>query len=189
MIRSRRLLGARGFTLIEVMIVVGIIGILAVIGLFSYRKFLDTTHITEATHMVAAIREGQERYKAEVGTYADISTSITSTYPSSTPGNFKENWGGTCTVCNSGVSFATISVQTSDPVQFGYATVAGDETHSASTRVGVLTMNGKSVDLSPLTGTKWYVVYARDDADGDGVYTQVLGSSGSSNILIDETSP
>src|ERR1700704_5781492 len=45
----------QGFTLIELMIVVAIIGILAVLAIFGVRKYLATSKTAEATNSIGAI--------------------------------------------------------------------------------------------------------------------------------------
>ena len=42
----------RGFTLIEMMVVVVIVGILAMLAVVGYRKLVQTAHVSEATNMV-----------------------------------------------------------------------------------------------------------------------------------------
>src|SRR5579859_5940761 len=97
----------RGFTLVELMIVVAIIAILAVLALVGYRKMVSSSHTAEATHVVQAIRVAQESYRSETQQYASISKDITlgNLYPQASPagntsqagtGNVKTAWGAPC---------------------------------------------------------------------------------------------
>src|SRR5580700_12320022 len=65
---------SRGFTLIELMIVVAIIGVLSLLAVVGYRKLIQTSHVTEATGMVQNIRIAQEAYHSETQQYAYLSS-------------------------------------------------------------------------------------------------------------------
>lgn len=58
-----------GFTLIELMIVVAIIGFLAIIAIPSYKKFLAKAKRTEAHMNLGALATAEKIYHAEHGTY------------------------------------------------------------------------------------------------------------------------
>jgi len=55
----------RGFTLIELMIVVAIISVLAVVAGTAYRKYADKARSSEVFAMFGEIRAKEEGYRAE----------------------------------------------------------------------------------------------------------------------------
>jgi len=63
-----------GFTLIEVMIVVVIIGILAAVAVPSYRDYITRSKITEATATLANLRIRMEQYYQDNRNYGTTAT-------------------------------------------------------------------------------------------------------------------
>lgn len=66
-----------GFTLIELMIVVGIIGILAAVAYPSYRDYVLRGQLVDATNGLASFRAEMERHFQDNRTYATVGTFTT----------------------------------------------------------------------------------------------------------------
>lgn len=69
---SKRASLARGFTLIEVMIVVAIVAILAAIAIPSYRDYILRGQLVDATQGLSAMRADMERYFQDNRTYQAV---------------------------------------------------------------------------------------------------------------------
>jgi type IV pilus assembly protein PilE len=72
-----------GFTLIELMIVVAIVGILAAIALPSYKNYVLRGKIVDATNKLSSLRARMEQYYQDNRTYANgcsVSTNDTSDF-------------------------------------------------------------------------------------------------------------
>ena len=77
-----------GYTLIELMIVVMIMGVLAAIAIPTFSSYLYRSRATEATTILGEIRQRQESYRAEVNQFANVNTPN----PSSLPGRNLIQW-------------------------------------------------------------------------------------------------
>jgi len=180
-LRSR----SRGFTLVELAVVVTIIGILAVLAVAGYKRLVLSSHASEATEMVNAIKVAQESYHSETGQYANISAGLGlgNLYPQSTPtATTATAWGGACGTCSDPLAWQKFPVHASGPVRFGYATMAGTVAQALPTApVASLTFPSNS----QLTGD-WYVVSAMGDMDGNGVYCTVVGVSWQRDLFVDK---
>jgi prepilin-type N-terminal cleavage/methylation domain-containing protein len=61
----------KGFTLVELAVVIVIIGVLAAFGVPRFLKSVERTKASEAFAYLSAVRGAQERYIAKEGIYAD----------------------------------------------------------------------------------------------------------------------
>jgi len=72
-----------GFTMLELLMVVIIIGILATIALPQYMSFVEKARAAEAMTTIGALRTAENLYKLENGTYSPNVADLTITVPTS----------------------------------------------------------------------------------------------------------
>jgi prepilin-type N-terminal cleavage/methylation domain-containing protein len=172
---------SRGFTLVELMIVVSIISVLAGLAIYGVRKYIESAKSHEATNMIKDIKEGQESYRRETDQYLSVSDNITDYYPSRPPWAAKIAWGGADATL---ARWSLLNVNPDAPVYFSYATTA---------RAGGVGLENPWSDVNPARPSPWpanptsdwYVVKAIADLNDDGKKSGFVGSSFTSEIWIE----
>ncbi len=175
----------RGFTLLEMMTVVIIIGVLSTLAVYGVRKYIFSTKTAEAIHMIGSIKSAEEAYKGETFTYAGLGADPKSDpngindsghyYPSGkAPGKYKADWTNTGHQDYPTI-WGPLGAVSDSPVIFEYAIAAG----AAGTGLAKPT-DFTGLDWGP-QGTAapgpWYVVVARADQNGDGTTSCFTSSS------------
>jgi len=145
----------QGFTLMEMMIVVAIIGILAAIAVPSYQSYMQRARTAEAVTFLAEIRQRQEAYRAEFGQYCSASAAPGTGIgggawqPTALPTN------GDRTVWAPTAGWDQLGASPDGPTMFQYRTTAGAP--------------GQATGVPSFPATDfWFAAQARGDLDGDG---------------------
>jgi type IV pilus assembly protein PilA len=172
----------RGFTLVELLIVVAMIGVMSALALVGYRRYVHAAQGGEAKTNIMAIRGGQEAYKAEMLQYLNVSTSITTYYPNQTPNDSRVAW--VAPTHPDAANWALLNVQPDGPVRFGYACVAG--IGGAMTTPSDFLV--KPTMLTLPAGVPWYVIQAKNDHNANGVFAMFASSSVSNQIMSENES-
>ena len=163
----------KGFTLVELMIVVTILGVLAAIAIISYMKYVRHAKTSEAYTILGAIKAKQEAYRAEFSQYCIVSSDLGdgNRWPAGAPSPTGQRvlWGAPP------VNWKQLGVRTGDTVYMGYVVTAnlpGTGAPGGS--------NPPPVDLTD----HWWAARAYGDFDLDGTYTTFDATNSSSTILV-----
>jgi len=160
-----------GFTLIELMIVVLIVGILAAVAIPAFRSYQMTARTGEASAFLAEIAQRQEAYRSEFGTYCDVGggSDAAQRMPVDLPApNAPVMWPTDLATLG---NWAQLGAHPDGPTYFQYATWAG-------------LPNNAPADIFPSNWPDfWFVARAFGDLDGDGqVITFTTGAG--ANVVV-----
>ena len=111
-----------GFTLIELMVVVVIMGVLAALATFGVRRYVLEAKKAEAASMITQIRAAEEAYRDETFAYVGMSN-FELWHPENEPEARVYSWTKSTVVFDT--VFAPLGVQPTGGVQYSYCVVAG----------------------------------------------------------------
>jgi type IV pilus assembly protein PilA len=177
MLRERR---SRGFTLLELMIVVGILGILSAVALVAYRRYVSNARRSEVFSMIAALKSAEESYKAEFSTYyGTTATGEEDFYPvlrsggtEPTPKTFNPASAGKTLWQNLRVS------PPASTLYCGYVVVAG-----AANAFGIAGVRGRTLFNNVPPPRPWYYIRATCDFDGKTTTDSLFETTFDSEIV------
>ncbi|MEK6668133.1 MAG: type IV pilin protein [Pseudomonadota bacterium] len=147
---------ARGFTLIELMITVVIVGVLASLAYPSYIEYVARGHRTQVKGQMAAAQQWMERHYSERYFYGDDAAATANTafasqgFAQSPPaGEGAARYTLRVSVANSGQTYTITATRT--------GTMASDRCNSPTvTNTGVKGISGKTEDeAAPLVADCW----------------------------------
>jgi prepilin-type N-terminal cleavage/methylation domain-containing protein len=145
---SRRLQSA-GFTTIELMIGVAIVGILAALAIPSFKGYVYRGRVTEAVTILNEIKTRQEAYRGRFGNYAAVNGDDWGTWtPSTIPGVYAVPWP-------SSPEWEELGLSPPGNVRFRYATIAGQPGQAPPASTGLEQFSF------------WFAAQAEGDLDGD----------------------
>ncbi|MBJ22940.1 MAG: prepilin-type N-terminal cleavage/methylation domain-containing protein [bacterium] len=131
----------KGFTLIELMIVVAIIGILAAIAIPNFLRFQLKSKSSEGKVNIAAIRTAEESYIAEFGNYVGAAISPAAAWPRTAKIPFVD-------VGAAGANFDTLGWAPEGQVFFSYGVNYASATPDAYTISATADIDGDSAPQS-----------------------------------------
>ena len=147
-----------GFTLIELMIVVVIVGVLAAIAIPSFTAYIHRSRMAEATTFLGEIKQRQEAYRAEFGQYADVSADLDTYTPAALP---------------AGGEVVTFPLDADIPNWVQLGAIPDGATHFQFSCIAGLPGEAAPAAYNLPNTDFWFVARAQGDLDGDGDTVQV----------------
>ena len=168
-----------GFTLMELMVVVVIIGVLATVAVFMFTRYVARAKASEVPAMFAELKLREQQFHLEFEEYLSTGANDTDFFPSAPPpGSTPQSF----TVSSSpvppapqdtkfpGASWQTLRINPDKTqlycIYVARAGAGGDATNVGTTAAAAPFNLGGSLALP---ATNWFYLLAKCDFDGDGI--------------------
>lgn len=193
--RYRSMLTTNGFTLIELMIVVVILGVIGSLAVRSYHKYVVKARTSEVYEMIGELRIREEAYKAEHSNYLPSningsSENLSLYYPALRTGPQASGATGISLepvaktynlTTGAGGTWRTLGIRPARPQLYcGYLVRAGDANQALPALSSCLPWFNNQVPK-----VKWYCIIAACDMDGDGIYSRFITTMENQNIFLE----
>ena len=172
--RGRR----RGFSLIELMIVVAILGVLAALAIPAFNRYIARGKLSEAQTMLSNIKMQQESYRQAYGRYHFITdfnpaviTAMKSNNMWNTAGAVGQAWETLGAKPNSLQTYFQYAVGAGGP--WGIQDVEGEGDAGLSAQFD-------------LNSKHWWVAVAHGDLDNDGDLSTIVAYSGRDELFMEQ---
>jgi type IV pilus assembly protein PilA len=169
---------SRGFTLVELMMVVTMVGVLATLALVAYKRQLNAAHAGEAKAVIQAIRAAEEVHKAETLVYLGCSAGYDGAnyYPQGAGGPNDRKWNFRNPAHPQVANWDRLHVSTDGPVIFAFAVVAGGPGEAIPPMSGEWASPPAWPAVPP---EPWYVIQATGNLDypADNIHSLFVVSS------------
>jgi len=150
-----------GFTLVELMIVVAILGVLAAVAIGAYSAYIRRSRNAEAISILADIRVKQEAYRATFHQYAALSATP---LPDNAPGINLRNWD---TGAAGADTWNQLGVVPDSGLYFSYLGAAGVPGDTPNARYTTIS-TAAGMGTGWYTNDFWYGAAAKQDLQEDG---------------------
>lgn len=167
------------------MVVVVIMGVLASLAFSSFRSQMKYAKSNEAKAVIESISAAQDSHITHFPTYLDVSTSLTSYYPSATVGRIIRPFEGWTSHADY-PKWVRLAPVTGLNVAYGYATVAGAPFVRPPTLTELRPANADPWPAANQITRPWYVIQAVGDVDGTGKRQILVASSFSNTVYWEE---
>ena len=166
----------RGFTLIELMIVVTIVSVLAALAAVAYTRVTRNQRYSEAVNFIATVHAGQAMYRTSYGRYCSqvpVTTQPTELQYDPALNSLLDAEGGSILWSTPHRAWAECLIQTPSQTRFQYMMMgasAGTNCINPPVRDGTPSLPSQSPCAAiDTTATDWYWITMRGDLDGDEV--------------------